>query len=119
MGEYRLYFLDAESHVIARAEFVARDDALALRVAASLAEATNDTHSGYMLWQGARQIFATDEGGDCSFAGAITSRRMNSEAQHIVLSLKEQLLTSHWSIARSERLLRTASRPKEDLRRAS
>jgi hypothetical protein len=119
MGEYRLYFLDAESHVIARAEFVARDDALGLRVAASLAEETNDTHSGYMLWQGVRQIFATGEGGDQSFGRAIPSRRLNSEAQQIVLSLEEQLLNSHWCIARSPRLLRKASRSKQDLRRAS
>jgi hypothetical protein len=119
MSEYRLYFLDAESHVIARLEFVARNDALASRVAASLAEETNDKHSGYMLWHGARQVFATDEGADSSFARAITSRRLNAEVQHIVLSLEEQLLNSHWCIARSERLLRAASRLKHDLPRAS
>lgn len=117
MGEYRLYFLDANSHVIARIEFVARNDALALRAAASLAAETNDKHSGYMLWQGARQVFATDEGADSSFAGAITAKRLSSEAQQIVLSLQEQLLKSHWGIGRSQRLLEATGLFKQERRR--
>jgi hypothetical protein len=110
MDEDRLYFLDAKSHIIARVEFVARNGGLALRVAASLAATTRDQHSGYMFWQGTRQIFATDEPGDRSFGRAITLKRLNSETQQIVLSLEEQLLSSHSCLARSQRLLRAASR---------
>lgn len=58
---YRLYYLDRNSHIIGRDEFVADDDSAALVTAASLHEATDRTHVGLMLWQGARQVFATDE----------------------------------------------------------
>jgi hypothetical protein len=61
MSEYRLYYLDRNSHVIGREEFVAGDDTAALLTAASLHEESERTHSGLMLWQGARQVFATDE----------------------------------------------------------
>lgn len=58
---YRLYYLDRNSHIIGRDEFVADDDSAALQTAASLREASDRAHSGLMLWQGARQVFATDE----------------------------------------------------------
>lgn len=62
---YRLYYLDKHSHIIGREEFFAEDDDAALLTAASLHEASERRHSGLMLWQGARQIFATDERSDC------------------------------------------------------
>lgn len=61
MAEYRLYYLDRKSHVIGRVEFVAEDDNAALMTATSLHEESDHTHSGLMLWQGVRQVFATDE----------------------------------------------------------
>jgi hypothetical protein len=61
MSEYRLYYLDARSHIVGRDEFVAEDDNAALMVAASLHERDDHTHSGLMLWQCTRQVFATDE----------------------------------------------------------
>jgi hypothetical protein len=64
MSEYRLYYLDRESHVIGREEFEAEDDNAALMTAASLQEKSDRMHSGLMLWQGARQLFASDEASD-------------------------------------------------------
>jgi hypothetical protein len=64
MSEYRLYYMDRNNHVVGREEFVAEDDNAALIVAASLHEKSERTHSGLMLWQEARQVFATDEVGD-------------------------------------------------------
>jgi hypothetical protein len=61
MSDYRLYYLDRDSHVIGREEFVAEDDNAALMTATSLHEKSDRMHSGLMLWQGARQVFATDE----------------------------------------------------------
>ncbi len=61
MFEYRLYYLDRSSHVIGREEFVAEDDTAALTITASLHEQSDRAHTGLMLWQGARQVFATDE----------------------------------------------------------
>ncbi len=58
---YRLYYLDRNSHIIGRDEFVAEDDNAALLMAASLHEKSRRAHSGLMLWQRARQVFATDE----------------------------------------------------------
>ena len=58
---YRLYYLDTHSHIVGREEFFAEDDDAALMIAAPLREASARAHSGLMLWQGARQIFSTDE----------------------------------------------------------
>ncbi|HEX3972817.1 MAG TPA: hypothetical protein VHX19_15930 [Stellaceae bacterium] len=65
MAGYRLYYLDRNNHIIAREEFYAADDDAALSVAASLHESSEHRHAGLMLWQGTRQVFATDhkEGG--------------------------------------------------------
>ena len=62
---YRLYYLDKHSHIAGRDEFFASDDKAALIIAASLHEASECRHSGLMLWQGTRQVFATDESSDC------------------------------------------------------
>jgi hypothetical protein len=60
MTGYRLYYLDRNSHIIGREEFYAENDHAALSVAVSLHESCNRTHAGLMLWQGTRQVFATD-----------------------------------------------------------
>ena len=65
MVGYRLYYLDKHSHIVGREEFFAEDDSAALVVGASLHRTSERRHSGLMLWQGARQVFATDESGDC------------------------------------------------------
>ena len=62
---YRLYYLDKHSHITGREEFFAADDHEALVVAASFHEASERVYSGLMLWQGARQVFTTDENSDC------------------------------------------------------
>lgn len=62
---YRFYYLDQHSHIIGREEFFADDDKMALTIAASLREASERAHAGVMLWQGTRQVFATDENSDC------------------------------------------------------
>lgn len=64
MDGYRLYYLNSSSHIIGREEFFAEDDNAALVIAASLHEANKRPHSGLMLWQGARQVFSTDENSD-------------------------------------------------------
>ena len=61
MAGYRLYYLDKNGHIIGREEFVADDDNAALIRAASFHQTSDRGHSGLMLWQGARQVFATDE----------------------------------------------------------
>ena len=61
MPEYRLYYLDRNSHIVGREEFVAEDDNAALMIAVSLHEKSDRPHSSVMLWQRARQVFATDE----------------------------------------------------------
>ena len=66
MVGYRFYYLDQHSHVIGREEFFAEDDNAALITAASLREASERAHAGVMLWQGTRQVFATDENGTAS-----------------------------------------------------
>ena len=58
---YRLFYLDRKSHIIGRDEFMADDDSVALQTAASLHKSSDRAHSGLMLWQGARQVFASDE----------------------------------------------------------
>ena len=60
MAEYRLYYLDRNDHIIGREEFYAEDDDAAVAVAASLHESSARRHAGLMLWQGTRQVFATD-----------------------------------------------------------
>ena len=65
MVGYRFYYLDQHSHIIGREEFFADDDKAALIIAASLREASERAHAGVMLWQGTRQVFTTDENGDC------------------------------------------------------
>jgi hypothetical protein len=60
MAGYRLYYLDRNNHIIGREEFYAEDDDAALSVSASLHESSDHRHAGLMLWQGARQVFATD-----------------------------------------------------------
>jgi hypothetical protein len=65
MVGYRLYYLDKHSHIIGREEFFADDDRAALMIAASLHQTSERVHSGVLLWQGARQVFATDESSDC------------------------------------------------------
>jgi hypothetical protein len=62
---YRLYYLDQHSHIIGREEFLAEDDNAALLTAASLHETSECAHAGLMLWQGAREVFTTDENSDC------------------------------------------------------
>ena len=61
MPEYRLYYLDRNSHIVGRDEFMAEDDSAALTIAVSLHEKSDRPHFGLMLWQRARQEFATDE----------------------------------------------------------
>jgi len=64
MFGYRFYYLDQHSHIIGREEFFADDDNAALVIAASLREASERAHSDVMLWQGTRQVLATDESSD-------------------------------------------------------
>jgi len=63
MAGYRLYYLDKDGHVVGREEFLAEDDDAALSVAASFHHRRERVHAGVMLWQGARQVFATDDDG--------------------------------------------------------
>ena len=65
MVGYRLYYLDSHSHIVRREEFFAEDDQAALMIAVSLHEGSEHAHAGLMLWQGARQVFTTDENSDC------------------------------------------------------
>jgi hypothetical protein len=60
MAGYRLYYLDRNSHIVGREEFYAANDDAALSVAVSLHESCDRRHVGLMLWQGTRQVFATD-----------------------------------------------------------
>lgn len=64
MAGYRLYYLDRQSHIVGRDEFFAEDDRAALAVAGSLHEASRRPHEGLMLWQGARQVFSSEDN-DC------------------------------------------------------
>ena len=84
MFEYRLFYLDRNSHAIGREEFVAEDDNAASMIAVLLCEKSDRPHFGLMLLQRARQVFATYEvtGPLVVFASAIGNHacRLNSRA---------------------------------------
>lgn len=114
MVEYRLYFLDGENHVVARVEFEAPSDDLAIRVATVVAEESSDLHSGYMLWHAARQVFTTEGYGPHAFAHPLTVEPVSREGQRLVTALEQILLDSPWQIAKSPRLLAATARLKEE-----
>lgn len=99
---------------MARTEFVASSDAAALRIAAVLGEDSNDVHSGYMLWAGARQVFGTDQGSGKGLIHLLPILREDRDTQQVILSLEELLLESHWRIAKSKRLSEATSQLRDD-----
>jgi hypothetical protein len=104
MPVYYLYFLDDSNHVFAREDFKAPDDATAVHVGAVIAEACSDAHSGYAIWQATRQLYSTDEDSR-GFARGLSATALPADAQEIVLEREHMLLSSHWSIATSRKLL--------------
>lgn len=108
MAEYRLYFLDSSGRILAREGFEAADDATALRISATVAQSTDDAHFGFMLWQGTRRLFETGNDSRAYLRGFVLAP-VDGVAQAIALDLERRLLNSHWSIARSKRLLEATS----------
>jgi hypothetical protein len=114
MAEFRLYFCDADDRIVARAEFCAPDDNAGLSIAATIGEASADTHSGYLLWQGTRFLYSSRTAAALQVrrftrAGA-TAAAMTAERQDLIIELEESLLRSHWHIAKSLRLLEATAR---------
>lgn len=104
MTEYRLYFLDKAGHFAARFEFDAEDDACALMAAAVLGEETSDAHHGFALWRGTRELFVKDDAAPPLYDSP-ASLRIPLTRQEAIADLEDTLLRSHWTIARSRRLL--------------
>lgn len=104
MAEFRLYFCDDSDHIIARLEFCAPSDSAGLAVAAIIAEASNDQHCGYTLWREKRVLYSSRD------ASELQRRRFGNapmpfNRQELIVQLEENLLDSHWCLARSARLL--------------
>jgi hypothetical protein len=63
---YRLYFLDASKHIVAREEFEADSDASAITIAHQRYRARTDLSSGVELWCGDRLVFPEQDGGSAN-----------------------------------------------------
>jgi hypothetical protein len=102
---YRLYFLDANSRIQARQDFVAEDDGEAQMIGRLLWRACADCYEGYELWQTARRL-AYESTASLSAAFAVPSiEQIDCNLQNHLLELQETMLSSHWQAARSGTLL--------------
>jgi hypothetical protein len=114
MAWFRLYFLDWRGRISARDEFEASDDQTAIKIASSLHEACADCSASFEMWEGARRLIPEGQ-------GPATSSRTVSEItlkmQELVLEREELLQQSHWSIARSKRLLARCDQLRNEISR--
>jgi len=108
MTEFRLYFCDSDDRIIARLEFCAPDDSAGLAIAVIIAEASNDRHAGYMLWQEKRLLYSSNEASELQLR-RFARAAMTADRQEQIVHLEEHLLDSHWCIGRSQRLLEATS----------
>lgn len=118
MAEYRLYFLDKAGHFAARFEFDAEDDACALMTAAVLGEESSDAHHGFALWRGAHELLVKDESRPPLYDSP-ASLRIPATRQEAIADLEDTLLRSHWTIARSRRLLDATQNLRDHLQRVA
>ena len=79
-------------------EFEAENDAAALAIARSIAEAAGDLCDAFDLWDGTRQI-------DQSRMATLPTSVVTAQWQDHVIRAEEALLSSNWAIARSRGLL--------------
>ena len=63
MAEYRLYFLAVGRHIVAREEFEADNDEIAIVIARQRYNARSDLSSGFEVWCGDRLVFPEQGGG--------------------------------------------------------
>ena len=111
MSGYRLYFVDENGAIQAREEFEAPDDDLALAASDLVSRACSDTCHSYELWHGGRQVIAFGASrANCPMG---LTDEQTVAVQRITLALGESLLQSHWSLARSEKLITEVERLKE------
>ena len=102
MNWFRLYFLDAARHIVARDEFKAEDDQHAITIAGVLYDACSDHCSGFELWRGAHRLAPEGNGGPARPSRGIME--ITLQMQNTVLEREEMLQKSEWLIARSTRL---------------
>jgi hypothetical protein len=79
-------------------EFETENDAAALAIARSIAEAAADVCDAFELWDGPRQI-------DQARMATLPTSVVTAQWQDHVIRAEETLLNSGWAIARSRRLL--------------
>ena len=63
MAWYRLYFLDAAKHIVAREEFEADNDESTTAIARQRFNAHSDFSSGFELWCGDRRVMPEQDEG--------------------------------------------------------
>jgi hypothetical protein len=79
-------------------EFETENDAAALAIARSIAEAAADVCDAFELWDGPRQI-------DQARMATLPTSIVTAQRQEHVIRAEEALLSSGWAIARSRSLL--------------
>ncbi len=111
MAEYRIFFLDDHGVIVARDEFKAEFDSAAIQIADMLFDACSDCLGGYELWSGARRILPAGDGQMSRRRnGSQTPSDMSGSIQLIVAERERILLDSHWTVARSTKLLAEAKK---------
>ena len=122
MADYRLFFLGSDGAIEARHDFSAPDDRAALQIMAVIAQASDDSHHGVMLWQGTRRI---GEAGDTGPAasdtrpagdGRMAAADLAAAVQDYVVECEETLLNSHWRLAKSLKLLEATNELRRECR---
>jgi|SRR5215469_1210820 len=98
MLTYRLYFRDSGS-IVARHEFAAVDDSEAIALADILSDACGDLCDLFELWQGTRCVVAERA------PSPLSDATMTEKLQEALIKCEENIRSSHWSIARSKKLL--------------
>ena len=100
---YRLYFVNRSGAIQAREEFFAPSDDVALVVASVVCRACSDICHTYELWQDGRQVLAFDGSRADTPVGPTDDQA--ARIQKITLRVEESLQRSHWTIARSLKLI--------------
>jgi hypothetical protein len=97
---YRIYFRNQHAFIIGRDDFPANDDAHAIVIARTLADACSDLCSTFELWQSARRVEASASSQIIRNADEIAAR-----VQTVVLERALVLRESRCVVAESARLL--------------
>jgi hypothetical protein len=100
LATYRIYFRSPSGELLGREEFEGEDDRAAMVIAEMLHRTCSDLCDDFELWQGSRRVDAC-----YNRRFQIRSGELNSKTQKAVAQCEERLRDSHWSIAKSKRLL--------------